>query len=127
MPRRILAVLDESLVDKFCNGTASEHHYAERELQSRLRRIRDLQVNEQPIEAKVTQVDRYGAEFHGLKLSMGGVRAILELQEAAHVSRDAQIMQIEFHPATTVTLVKVDSEVHHVSMQTGETSEGLRE
>jgi hypothetical protein len=127
MPKRILAVLDEGLVDRFCNGTASEHHDAEQELQSRLRRIRDLQVNEQPIEAKVTQADRYGAEFNGLKLSMSGVRSILELQEAAHVSKDAQIVQIEFHPATTVTLVHVGTAVHHVSMQSGETTGGLRE
>lgn len=127
MPRRILAILDEGLVDRFCNGTASEHYDAEQELQRRLREIRRLQVEEQPIEVKVTQADRYGAEFQGLKLSMSGVRAILNLQEAMHVSRDAQIVQIEFHPATTVTLVCVGTEVHHVSMQSGETTGGLRE
>lgn len=127
MPRRILAVLEEGLIDKFCDGTASEHHDAEQELQARLRRIRDLQVNEQPIEADIHRANLYGAEFHGLKLSMLGVRAILELQEVARVKRDAHIVQVEFDPATIVTLVYVGTEVHHVSMQTGERIMGLRE
>lgn len=124
MPKRLLAVLDEGLVEKFCNGTASEHHDAEQELQHRLRTMLEKQSGDVTFSLEGAPVVNGGVT--DLKLSALAVLQIQQLQKHCPVGKEARIVQVEFGPGRFHTLVEVGTAVHHISMQNGEATKELR-
>lgn len=123
MPSRIIALLDEDLVRRFCGGSPSEHHASEQELKHRLETMLEKQAGD-------TEFSIEGASLVGgrqgvadLKLSASGLLAIRELTKID--GKGARVVQIEFASNRFHTLVEVSGCVFHVSMQNGETTKAL--
>ncbi len=113
MPSRILAVLDERLVDRFVNGTASEHHDAEQELQHRLREIHRMQ-KDSPFTIAAPSGPGLDAPIVELELTAAASAAIQELQEATG-DHSARLVRVQFWPGEFRLLVLVNAEVYHVT------------
>jgi hypothetical protein len=122
MPRRILAVLDESLANQFCNGTASEHHDAEQKLQVLLRGMLREQAGDTTFSIEGAPVAG-GNGVVDLELTAEAVLAIRELQGESGAK--ARVVKVDFWPGEFRLLVLVHAHVYHVS-SSGETRQLLR-